>query len=121
MPRVDRARQALLDLDAQTVVIDVEGHVARFSVKQVTSSEGRPHGLSYSLTLHDRTGRRLLGFDNAHAIGRPGGRFVAQPRVYDHVHRGEGDEGRPYEWVSAGRLLEDFWMAVDRLLKLREE
>jgi hypothetical protein len=46
---------------------------------------------------------------------------VAQPRVYDHVHRGADDAGRPYEFVDAGRLLEDFWMAVDRLLKLREE
>jgi hypothetical protein len=121
MPRVDRAREALLDLDGQTVVLDVEGHVARFSVRQVSPSGVRPHGLSYSLTLHDRTGRRLLGFDNAHAIERPGGRFVAQPRVYDHVHRGADDAGRPYEFADAGRLLEDFWMAVDRLLKLREE
>jgi hypothetical protein len=121
MPNVDRAQEALLDLDGYAVVLDGEGHVARFVVKRVSASEGRPHGLSYSLTLHDRTGRRLLGFDNAHAIGRPGGRFVAQPRVYDHVHRGEGEAGRPYEFVDAGKLLEDFWVAVDRVLKLREE
>jgi hypothetical protein len=121
MPRADRSREALLDLDGLTVVLDEAGHVARFSVRQVSRSGFRPHGLSYSLTLHDRTGRRLLGFDNAHAIERPGGRFVARPREYDHVHRGADDAGRPYEFVDAGRLLEDFWVAVDRMLKLRED
>jgi hypothetical protein len=29
--------------------------------------------------------------------------------------------GRPYEFNGAGRLLEDFWIAVDRMLTLREE
>ena len=87
MRRADRTREALLDLDGQTVVLDEEGHVARFSVKQVS----------------------------------PSGRFVAQPRVYDHVHRGAHDAGRPYEFNGAGRLLEDFWIAVDRMLTLREE
>ncbi len=35
MSRADRSREALLDLDGQTVVLDEEGHVVRFSVKQV--------------------------------------------------------------------------------------
>ena len=48
-------------------------------------------------------------------------KFVAQPRVYDHVHRGVGDEGRPYEFVSPGKLVEDFWMEVERILKMDEE
>lgn len=121
MPRRDRALEALLDLDAQTVVVDEEGHVARFSVKRRGPTKSRPHGLAYSLTLHDRTGRRLLGFDNAHAVGRPGGRFMQQLRVYDHVHRGPQDAGRPYRFVDAGKLVEDFWLAVDRMLKLRKE
>jgi hypothetical protein len=46
---------------------------------------------------------------------------VEQPRVYDHVHRGAHDAGRPYVFNGAGRLLEDFWIAVDRMLTLREE
>ena len=53
MPRADRTREALLDLDGQTVV------------------------------LHDA--------------------------------------GRPYDFSGAGRLLEEFWIAVDRMLTLREE
>lgn len=121
MSRADRSREALLDLDGQTVVVDEAGHVARFSVRRVSPTGVRPHGLSYSLTLHDRTGRRLLGFDNAHAVERPGGRYAQQPRVFDHVHRGADDVGRPYEYKDPGRLLEDFWIAVDRMLKLGKE
>lgn len=121
MAKRDRSLDALLDLHGQVLVIDDEGHVARFAVRRTAPTAARPHGLSYALTLHDRTGRRLLGFDNAHSVRQPGGRFVEQPREYDHVHRGADDAGRPYEFVDAGRLLEDFWIAVDRLLKLREE
>ena len=60
MPRADRAREALLDLDGQAVLVDDEGHVARFSVRR-------------------------------------------------------------NQFVSAGKLVEDFWLAVDRMLKLRKE
>ncbi len=121
MPTRDRSLDALLDLDGQTLVIEDEGRVARFVVRRTDVTEARPHGLSYSLTLHDRSGRRPIGLDNAHAVERPGGRFVEQPRVYDHVHRGAEDEGRPYEFVNAGKLIEDFWAEVDRILALGEE
>lgn len=121
MPKRGGSLDALLDLDGQIMVVDEAGHVARFAVRKTVPTEARPHGLSYSLTLHDRTGRRLVGFDNAHLVGRPGGRFVAQPRVFDHLHRGPRDEGRPYEFVDAGKLIEDFWAAVERTLKLEEE
>ena len=118
--RRDRSLDALLDLDGQTLVVDDEGHMVRFVVRRTDVTEARPHGLSYSLTLHDRTGR-LMGFDNAHAVERPGGKFVEQPRVYDHVHRGKDDEGRPYEFVDAGKLIVDFWTEVDRILDLDKE
>ena len=121
MPRRDRSLDALLELHGQVLVIDDEGHVVRFVVRGIEPSAARPHGLSYSLTLHDRTGRRLLGFDNAHSVRRPGGRFVEQPRVHDHLHRGPGDEGRPYPFVDAGKLVEDFWYEVNRLLNRARE
>ena len=53
-------------------MIDELGHLVRFVVSRTEVTEARPHGLSYSLTLHDRSGRRLMGFDNAHAVERPG-------------------------------------------------
>ena len=102
-------------------MVDEEGHVVKFVVRRTDVTEARPHDLSYSLTLHDRTGNRLMGFDNAHAVERPGGRFVEQPRVYDHVHRGKDDEGTPYEFVDAGKMIEDFWAEVDRILAWLED
>lgn len=63
--------------------------------------------------LHDQ----WPGIDNAHAVRRPGGRFVEQVRIYDHLHRGPDDPGRPYKFV----LVEDFWMHVEKILKQIEE
>jgi hypothetical protein len=40
-----------------------------------------PHGFS-SLTLHDRNGKRVLGYDT-HGL-RHGGNFSGRPLVYDH-------------------------------------
>lgn len=102
-------------------IVAAPGHVVRFVVGRTDVTEARPHGLSYSLTLHDRTGRRLMGFDNAHSAKHAGGKFVEQPRIYDHVHRGRNDEGKPYEFVNPGKLIEDFWVEVDRILDLEEE
>ena len=40
--------------------------------------------------------------------------------VYDHVHKSRDDEGRPYEFVSAGKLIEDFWVEVERIMREEE-
>jgi len=117
MRKRDRSLDALLELHGQVFVLDEAGHVARFAVRRTVPTATRPHGLAYSLTLHDRTGRRLLGFDNAHSVRRPGGRFMEQPRVYDHVHRGPDDEGRPYAFAGPAKLVEDFWKEVERILE----
>ena len=53
------------------------------------STSKRLHGLAYSLTLHDESGVRLLGFGNAHAI-REGAEPGARTRIeHDHRHAGE--------------------------------
>jgi hypothetical protein len=103
----------LLDLDDVSLTVDTAGtYVVRFVVKQVPSSPQRPHGLSYSLTLHDETRARLVGFDNTHAApARKGrGRIVAQ----DHRHRLRTI--RPYEYRDAATLLADFWTEVYSVL-----
>jgi hypothetical protein len=84
-------------------------------VKDVPPTPERPHGLSYSLTLHDETGERLVGFDNAHAVpsrGGPGGR---RGRARDHRHRLKTT--RAYDYKDAATLLADFWSQVDAVLK----
>ena len=105
MPKRDESLDTLLDLDGQTLVISDQGHFVKFVVKRDEITQARPHGLSYSLTLHSKSGTRLMGFDNAHAVQRTGGRFVEQVKVYDHVHRGKDDPGRPYQFENASKLI----------------
>lgn len=77
----------------------------------------RPHGLSYSFTLHAPNGARLVGFDNAHAVPPKGSRFKHRPDTRDHWHRTEDDPGRPYEFKDADSLLQDVFREVRRILK----
>jgi hypothetical protein len=79
----DPTLDVLLDLDGQVFVVDPAGaHWVRFVVTQVSISSEKPHGLDYSLTLHGPEGERLVGFDNAHPVGKQD-RGEAQ----DHRHR----------------------------------
>lgn len=120
MPKRDGSLDTLLDLDGQSFVISDQGYFVKFVIKRSSVTEATPHGLSYSLTLHSKTGARLMGFDNAHAVRRTGGRLAGQVRVYDHVHRGSGDPGRPYRFDNAGKLIEDFWVEVERIMREEE-
>ena len=96
--------------------VDAEGkYVVRFVVKCVPPSPARSQGLSYSLTLHDGTGARLVGFDNAHPVPKSKGRR----RRTMHNHRHRLRTVRPYEYRDAAALLADFWADVDAVLKER--
>jgi hypothetical protein len=107
----DTTLDALLDLDGQVLVVDPEGgHWVRFIVRRVPVSSRRPHGLAYSLTLHGPDGERLVGFDNAHPVGR---------RRDPHDHRHRLKTVRPYDYRDAATLLADFWTDVDAVLKAR--
>jgi hypothetical protein len=57
----------LLDFDGARFLFD-EGYWVKLDVSRTDPTPQRPHGLSYSFTLHDPDGRRLLGFDNAHGV-----------------------------------------------------
>lgn len=94
-----------------------DGYYLRFAIKRVPASGERAHGLRYSFTLHSPDGRRLVGFDNAHGVAAPGSKFKDRPKAADHWHRTEDDAGRPYRYVSAEQLLEDFFAEAERVLK----
>jgi hypothetical protein len=112
----DPSLDVLLDLDGEVFAVDAEGkYVVRFVVKRVPPSPERPQGLSYSLTLHDETGARLVGFDNAHPAPRAKGR--RRRTMHDHRHRLRTI--RPYEYRDAAALLADFWAEVDVVLRER--
>jgi hypothetical protein len=85
----------------------------------VSPTKERPHGLRYSFTLHDPTGNRLMGFDNAHAVTSQGARYRKPEATHDHWHRTASDEGRPYRFTTANQLLLDFETEVARILTER--
>jgi Family of unknown function (DUF6516) len=93
-----------------------EGCWLKFEIKRVEATKERPHGLSYSFTLHAPDGARLVGFDNAHGVAARGSRFKAAPRASDHWHRTENDPGRPYEFKDAETFIDDFFNEVERVL-----
>jgi hypothetical protein len=87
-------------------------------VRRIPPSADAQHGISYSLTLRDKYGNRVLGYDNAHAVKPPKKfKFAGQRLPYDHRHRTSSDKGVPYAFESAQRLLEDFFAEVDRVIK----
>ncbi|MCE2486554.1 MAG: hypothetical protein J4F42_13650 [Desulfurellaceae bacterium] len=96
-----------------------EGYWIKFEIKRVKLSKERPHGLSYSFTLHAPSGKRLIGFDNAHGVAATGSRYKTRPRTRDHWHRTEDDAGRPYPFVNVETLLDDFFSEVERVLQER--
>lgn len=117
----DRALSTLLELDGEILDQD-NGCWVEIHAWTVEPTADVPHGLRYSLTLHDRSGTRILGFDNAHAPkGSKRGRFAGQKLPYDHRHRHAADRGVPYSFRDAHQLLKDFFAEVDRVLKARQE
>ena len=113
MPEQDSSLEVLLDLDGYGFTFEPSGYSVKFKVEKVAATPERPHGISYSLTLHAPDGARLVGFDNAHVVrasrGPGGGR-----KELDHRHRLATT--RPYRYSNALQLLEDFWRDVDAVL-----
>ena len=114
----DHTLEFLLAFDGRTHWLD-QGHWLKFEIRRGEATATRPHGLYYSLTLHDPEGQRLIGFDNAHSVAAVGSRFKERPAAADHWHRTEVDEGRPYDFVDADTLLRDFFREVRRVLAER--
>jgi hypothetical protein len=96
-----------------------KGYWLKFAIVRVAAATERPHGLSYSFTLHAPDGARLIGFDNAHNVPHRGSRFKRRGEATDHWHRTEKDSGRPYVFTNAQRLLDDFFDEVERVLRER--
>jgi hypothetical protein len=116
--RPDHTLEYLLDFDRRVHHLE-EGYWIKFEIKRVEVAKSRPHGLSYSFTLHAPDGRRLVGFDNAHRAPAVGSRFKWQSPASDHWHRMENDPGKPYEFRDADTLLRDFFREVRRVLSER--
>jgi hypothetical protein len=92
------------------------GYWIKFVIGRVEATAERPYGLRYSFTLHDAAGTRLVGFDNAHGVPPLGSHYRKGGKAYDHWHRTKDDQGRPYVFTTADRLLVDFEREVNRVL-----
>jgi Family of unknown function (DUF6516) len=106
----DYELEALLSLDGQEFRF-AKGYVMKFEAHQVKPSQGRPHGIKYSLTLHDPEGSRIYGIDNAHRTG--------SRREFDHRHLHGARKVVRYAWRGPVVLLDDFFREVERILHER--
>ena len=109
----DHGLEFLLAFDGRVHILE-RGFWLKFEINRIPGTPTRPHGLRYSFTLHGPGGRRLLGFDNAHALRVKRGRKAS---AYDHWHRTERDPGRTYVFKSAEQLLDDFFDEAERILR----
>lgn len=117
LQQIDTGLLTLLDLHGQ-VLDHGNGYWIKIEAWRVEVSAQIPHGVRYALTLHEPYGKRILGYDNAHAVKPPKRlKFAAHRLAYDHKHRHISDKGVPYEFQDTFQLLSDFFQEVDRVLK----
>ena len=108
---------ALLDLHG-SILDQGDGYWIKIEAWRIESSREVPHRIRYALTLHEPYGKRILGYDNAHAV-KPPKKFKYAGRIlaYDHKHRHASDHGIPYEFKDAQQLITDFFSDVDKVLQ----
>lgn len=109
----DTGLETLLQLDGEIFPMD-NGYWVKFKVHLIQKSTHIPHGISYSLSLHDRYNRRVIGYDNAHGVKPSRKRFAGRREVWDHKHR--KSTVFPYEFENAYQLMEDFWKDVNSII-----
>lgn len=115
--KIDAVIETLLDLDG-SVLDQGGGYWIKIDAKRNEVSGEIPHGIRYSLTLHEPYGKRILGYDNAHMVKPPNKfKYAGRIRTFDHRHRHVSDQGVPYEFKDAQQLMNDFFADVDRILR----
>lgn len=76
-----------LELDQQ-ILEQENSYWINIEARRATTTKEIPHGIRYSLTLHEPYGKRLLGYENAHAFKLPKKfKFAGQRLAYGHKHR----------------------------------
>lgn len=103
----------LLMLDGEIFPMD-SGFWVKFEAKRVEQSEAIPHGIKYSLTLHDKHNIRVIGYDNAHSFKPRKGKFGAKKQTWDHRHKKL--DVFAYEFETAGQLIVDFWKSAEQYM-----
>lgn len=99
----------LLNLHGEVFPME-NGHWVKFEAIAIKATATVPHGVKYSLTLHDKRNHRIIGYDNAHSF-KPTQKYGAKKETYDHIHKKM--EVVSYEFESCAQLMEDFWKSVE--------
>ena len=99
----------LLNLHGETFPMD-NGYWVKFEAIKVEVSIKIPHGVRYSLTLHDKNNQRVIGYDNAHSF-KSKKKYGAKKETCDHIHKQMNIVA--YEFESASQLMEDFWRSAE--------
>lgn len=110
MTDADHELDFLLSLDGTEFRL-ISGHTIKFEARPVKVTPNRPHGVKYSLTLHDLSGRRIYGMDNAHRVQRH--------TEFDHRHLYGRRKMVGYNYRGPADLLADFYKEVERILTER--
>jgi hypothetical protein len=110
MALIDHELEFLLSLDGTEFRL-ISGFVIKIEAHRVAANATRPHGLKYSLTLHDASRQRIYGMDNAHGFRRKS--------KYDHRHLYGRRKIVGYEYRGPAELLADFYSEVERILRAR--
>ena len=114
MARHDEGLDRLLDLDGFLAEVG-GGYWVKIEARRVPADTERPHGVAYTLTLHELGGSRVFGIDNAHLVRWTRGPAGRSSASRDHLHRGE--TVRPYVYRDADTLIGDFWREVEAILR----
>jgi len=99
----------LLDLNGEVFPME-SGYWVKFEVYKVEAAIAIPHGIRYSLTLHNARNHRVIGYDNAHSF-KSTKRYGTKKETYGHIYKKV--DVMAYEFESASQLMEDFWKSVD--------
>jgi Family of unknown function (DUF6516) len=110
MAAIDHELEFLLSLDGTEFRL-LSGLTIKIDAHTVAATGSRPHGVKYSLTLHDASGQRIYGMDNAHGIAR-------RPE-YDHRHLYGRGRMVGYAYRGPAELLADFYREVERIITER--
>ncbi len=111
---LDYSLEYLLNLDGFEFTYE-SGYWYKIEIKRIQITKERPHGIKYSLTLHDKYNKRVFGMDNAHGI-KISKKLTGRVVMYDHLHKNKADKGTLYEFENAEKLLQDFFNHIDQIL-----
>jgi len=103
----------LLNLHGEIFPLD-NGYWVKFEAYKVKPNISIPHGIRYSLTLHNKRNNRVIGYDNAHSF-KSTKKYGAKKESYDHIHKQINIIS--YKFESASQLIEDFWQSAEQYME----